>query len=70
MTAGCAHLARLRQAVLHDVGLQERLLATAERAAFVDLVVQLARERDLAVSAEEVDAALVEARQAWRRRWV
>jgi hypothetical protein len=53
-----------------DEAAQRRLLATPERAAFVDAVVALAAERRLAVSPGDVEDALRAARRTWLERWV
>lgn len=65
-----ADLDRLVEVVLADEAAQRRLLATPERAAFVDAVVALAAERRLAVSPGDVEDALRAARRTWLERWV
>lgn len=63
-------LARLRELVLGDPALQDRLLAVPDRPAFVAAVVELAAERGLHVDGPQVEAALVAARRSWLERWV
>jgi hypothetical protein len=63
-------LAALRAEVLADRGLQARLLAVPERAAFVAAVVDLAAELGLDVVPADVEAALAAARRSWLERWV
>ena len=63
-------LARLRADVLDDPGLQQRLLAVADRRQFVALVVGLAGERGLDVAAQDVDDAIAEGRRAWYSTWI
>lgn len=67
---GVDGLDRLVATVLADPALQERLLAVPERPAFVAEVVAVAAERDLDVTAADVEAALAAARRAWLERWV
>jgi hypothetical protein len=61
---------KFRALVLEDVALQDRLLAEREAEPFISLVVDLAHERGLSVTAAEVRAALTEARRSWFERRV
>jgi hypothetical protein len=63
-------LDRLIDLVLADEALQRQLLATPDRAAFVDAVVAVSAERDLDVSPADVDDALRAAHRSWLERWV
>lgn len=63
-------LAALRELVLADPALHDRLLAVPDRPAFVAAVVAVAAERGLAVEGADVEAALVAARRSWLERWV
>ncbi|MFL6137937.1 MAG: hypothetical protein ACJ74O_09080 [Frankiaceae bacterium] len=55
---------------LADRPLAGPLLATRTRAEFVKLVRELAAERGLSVSGEELEQALRAARRSWQERWV
>lgn len=65
-----ADLERLVDIVVSSDDLQARLLATSDRAAFVSLVVSLAADRGLGVSAEDVETGLRAARRSWLERWI
>jgi predicted MarR family transcription regulator len=65
-----AELERLREAVLADPGLQERLRSLADRGAFVTATAALAAELGLDVSKSDVEAGLREARRRWLGRWI
>jgi hypothetical protein len=56
--------------VLADPALQAELRRTADRAAFVALVVLRARERGCALEAMDVAAALDAGSRAWMRQWI
>jgi len=56
--------------VLQNPALQERLRATTDQRSFVDLVVQVGRERGCHFTPEDVEAAMRASRQAWIERWV
>jgi len=56
--------------VLADRSLQVQLRAAPDRSGFAALVVALAAGEGLAVSAEDVEAALAAARRHHRERWV
>ena len=56
--------------VLADGSLQARLRAEPDRPRFAALVVALAAGEGVAVTTEEVEAALVAARRHHRERWV
>jgi hypothetical protein len=61
---------QLRQIVLQDVALQERLRATTDPRIFVDLVVQVGDERDCHFKPEDVQAAMRASRKRWIERWI
>ena len=63
-------LNRFHAVVLNDRALQDVLMATAGRAAFVALVVERAGALGLDVGAADVEAGLRESRAAWVRRWI
>ena len=63
-------LAELRRLVVDDRGLRERLLAMSGRREFVDEVIDVARERGIELSADEVSDGLRAARRRHRRQWV
>jgi hypothetical protein len=56
--------------VLADPVLQGELRRTADRAAFVALVVMRARERGCILGAADVEAALDFGAHAWMRQWI
>ena len=59
-------LQRFQQIVLADAGLQGELRGCLDRARFVALVVDRAREQGCAVEVEDIDAAF----DATARNWV
>ena len=59
-----------RAAVLADRGLQDELLATSGRPAFVILVVERAAALGFDVEPSDVDEGLRESRAAWGRQWI
>jgi hypothetical protein len=61
-------LQRFQMIVLADLALQQELLRTADRAAFVALVLARAREHDCPLDAAEIEAALDAAARAWALR--
>jgi len=61
---------RFRELVFEDAELQAKLLATPDRGAFVELTVQLGRERGYEFDADLVESAIRRGRQAWNDRWV
>lgn len=65
-----AAFAAFRDAVHGDAGLQHALGAERDRERFVALAVRLARERGIALSPEDVEAALHEGMRAWLERWI
>ena len=60
----------LRHLVATDSELRDRLLAVSDRDAFVTAVVNVAAERGLQVTADDVADALGSARRRWLERWV
>ena len=63
-------LERFRQLVLTDLSLQRRLRETADRESFVRLVVGTGRDRGFRFTAQDAEAALQAARQAWVEKWI
>jgi hypothetical protein len=61
-------LQRFQSLVLADAALQHELRQTSSHAGFVALVAQRARERGCALSAAEVEEALVAAARCWMLR--
>ncbi len=59
-----------RAIVLADRGIQQELLATTDRAGFVALVVERARDRGCDLGPDDVEQALRDARVAWMQRWI
>ena len=62
--------ANVRELVLADRELHDRLRATANPPDFVALAVRLGAERGCVFSAPVVQAAISEQRQAWLERWL
>ena len=62
-------LQRFQTIVLEDAVLQQELRRCPDRARFVSLVVERARERGCTVVQAEVETALNAAAQAWMMRW-
>jgi hypothetical protein len=65
-----SEFAKLRAVVFEDAALQRRLFAEPDEAALIELLVEAARERGMAVDADEVRVALQEARRSWFERHV
>lgn len=63
-------LADLRRIVVDDRLLRDRLLSAPDRQAFIVGVIEIAQERGLDVSADQVVAGLRAARLRRRERWV
>lgn len=63
-------LERFIQRVLREPSLQRQLLETPDPKAFSELALRLGAEHGHAFTAEELQAALQEARSAWRGQWV
>lgn len=61
---------RLRQLVLRDLSLQERLREIDERPLFIQQVVELSLERGYEITPAEVEDALRRNRRAWLERWI
>lgn len=61
---------RLRQCVLGDDSLQERLRAIGDHDEFVSAALELARELDLDLTADELDMEMNNAQRAWLLRWM
>jgi hypothetical protein len=59
-----------RQLVFRDRALQEALRATSELERFIELVVELGRERGYDFTADDVKSALDASRRAWSERWL
>jgi hypothetical protein len=65
-----AALSQFRTIVYADPKLQRELRQVADRAAFIDLVVERCRQHGCAVDAAAIEAALREAARAWMLRWI
>jgi hypothetical protein len=63
-------LDRFRQMVLEEDQLLEQLQQTAGLDAFARLTVELGRQRGCVFTAEQVLAAVQEARRSWLERWL
>lgn len=63
-------VARFRQIVLADRGLQDRLRVPEERAEFVETAVRTALENGISLTADEVETALRMGRREWIERWI
>lgn len=63
-------VARFRQIVLADRGLQDRLRVPEERAEFVETAVRAALENGILLTADEVETALRMGRREWIERWI
>ena len=64
------NLARFREMVLADRGLHDQLRATPDEAAFIDLAIRLAAERNCEISAATFKEAVIQKRRAWLERWL
>lgn len=60
-------LDEFRHLVLHDPELQAQLRAISDRRAFSERMVELAAERGYHFTAEQIEAALAEARRDWHQ---
>lgn len=63
-------LERLRQVVLADPALQQRLIALTDDEAFIAATIELASARDLPVDADDLRDAFVDGDRRWIERWV
>jgi hypothetical protein len=63
-------LERFRERVLREPALQERLMQAPDTRSFTELAVGLGAEQGCAFTAEELQAAMQEARRALREQWV
>lgn len=61
---------RLRQCVLRDHDLQERLRVVTGHDDFVTAVLELAREHGLDLTADEIEEEMSIAQRAWVLRWL
>lgn len=61
---------RLRQRVVGDPVLEDRLLAAPDRIAFVATAVALGTELGLPVEAADVQAAVDAGRRSWYATWI
>jgi hypothetical protein len=61
---------RFRELVLRDLSLQKRLRECAERAAFIQKVVELGAECGCEITPEDVEEAMRRNRRAWLERWI
>jgi hypothetical protein len=63
-------LPRFQAVVLADPALQRELRRTPDRASFVALVLERAREHGCAVDAPMIEAALDAGARAWTMHWI
>ena len=68
MAAAPTPLEKFQALVLADPALQQELRATPDRASFVALAVARARERNCAIAASEIEAAIDAGAGAWVRQ--
>jgi hypothetical protein len=68
VTAGPSALEKFQTLVLADPALQQELRAAPDRASFVALAVARARERDCAIAASEIEAAIEAGARTWVRQ--
>ena len=68
MAAAPTPLEKFQTLVLADPALQQELRAASDRASFVALAVARARERNCAVAASEMEAAIEAGARAWVRQ--
>lgn len=61
---------KFQQIVFSDADLQARLRAISDRGEFIEKVIELAKERDLEFTAEDVLGVLQASRRAWIERWL
>ena len=61
---------RFREVVFKEPELQEQLLLTPDRASFVELAVELGRDRGYVFDRDLVESAIRRGREAWNDRWV
>lgn len=61
---------QLRQRVVEDRDLQERLRAIVDHAAFVSSVLEVAHELGLDLTAGELEQEMRNSQQAWMLRWL
>lgn len=61
---------QFRQMVAENPVLQDRLLSVTDRVAFIDLVIELGRKRDLVLTATDVQSALDAGLRSWVERWI
>jgi hypothetical protein len=65
-----ASFEQFREQVLSEASLQARLKEATELDGFVELVVQLGREKGYDVDASDVRVAWQAAQRAWLERWL
>lgn len=63
-------MAALRQLVLEDPALQQRLVGLGDRATFSAAAAEVARQRGLDLAPGDIEAAIDRARRQWWERWV
>ncbi len=61
---------QLRQCVLGDHDLQERLQVISDHDDFVSAVLELARKRGIDLTADELEREMNNAQRAWLLRWL
>lgn len=60
---------QFREIVFTDRDLQQKLLSTQDRRAFILMAVTLGNQRSFAFDADHVESALRRGRESWNRRW-
>ena len=68
MTAAPTALEKFQTLVLADPALQRELRATGDRASFIALVIERARERNCPIAPSDIEAALEAGAHAWVRQ--
>jgi hypothetical protein len=63
-------LREIRELVLADPALQERLRVTIDKADFTNAVVSLAEEQGLVLTEDDVVEAMRTGRKMWIERWI
>jgi hypothetical protein len=68
VTAAPTALEKFQTLVLADPALQQELRATPDRAGFIALVIERARERSCQIAPSDVEAALEAGARTWVRQ--
>lgn len=65
-----ADIAKFRELVLADRGLQDRLRTPEERREYIEAAVRVARDNGVDITPDEVETALRNGRREWIERWI